>query len=66
MNIKHIENRMINLHEEYQQEMRKIEAAIAESKAILDKLLVDMQKPVTFTSHADNDEILNQWEKNNA
>lgn len=45
MKVSAIQNRLDQLHEEYQEEMRKIEQAIAESQAILTKLLDDMKRP---------------------
>ena len=61
MNIKHIENRMLNLHEEYQEEMRKIEQAIMESQAILDKLLADIREPKKPITDWPKDDAFNRW-----
>lgn len=45
MKLSAIQNQIDQLHEEYQEEMRKIEQAIAESQVILTKLLDDLKRP---------------------
>lgn len=51
MKLSAIENRLDQLHEEYQEEMRRIEAAIAESRNILDTLLKELQLKPSIVDH---------------
>ena len=55
MNIKHIENSFNDLNEQWKEEMEKMEEALADSQAIIEKMQNDLETLIKSWKELDND-----------
>ena len=55
MNIKHTENALNNLNEQWREEMERMEEALADSQAIIDKMTRDLETLIATWKGQDHD-----------
>ena len=55
MNIKHTENALNNLNEQWREEMERMEEALADSQAIIQKMQNDLETLIKSWKDLDND-----------
>ena len=55
MNIKHTENSLNNLNEQWKEEMERVEEALADSQAIIQKMQNDLETLIQSWKELDND-----------
>jgi uncharacterized coiled-coil protein SlyX len=55
MNIKHTENALNNLNEQWREEMERVEEALADSQAIIQKMQNDLETLIKSWKELDND-----------
>jgi len=56
MNIKHIENRLNDLNEEWKNEMAEMQEALDDSQRFIDKMLLDLETLIATWKGQDNDQ----------